>query len=98
MWSRVSAGSIRSPFHGKISSLSYADGHAEMHSWVEESTVKAATDSANGIDSFYWAGGNANNRDFAWVYQRYKHRNWTHLPAVLNNRAQSSPLLFAHLV
>ena len=66
-------------FHGKISSISYADGHAEMHSWVEESTVKAATDSANGIESFYWAGGNANNRDFAWVYQRYKHRNWTPL-------------------
>jgi prepilin-type N-terminal cleavage/methylation domain-containing protein len=66
-------------FHGKISSISFADGHAEMHSWVEETTVKAATDSANGRESFYWAGGNANNRDFAWVYQRYKHRKWVPL-------------------
>jgi prepilin-type N-terminal cleavage/methylation domain-containing protein len=66
-------------FHGKISSISFADGHAEMRSWVEETTVKAATDSANGRESFYWAGGNANNRDFAWVYQRYKHRNWVPL-------------------
>jgi prepilin-type N-terminal cleavage/methylation domain-containing protein len=66
-------------FHGKISSISYADGHAEMRSWVEASTVEAATDSARGIESFYWAGGNANNRDFAWVYQRYKHRNWAPL-------------------
>jgi prepilin-type N-terminal cleavage/methylation domain-containing protein len=69
-------------FHGKISSISYADGHAAMRSWVEETTVKAATDSANGIQSFYWAGGNASNRDFAWVYQRYKHRNWTPLVGV----------------
>jgi prepilin-type N-terminal cleavage/methylation domain-containing protein len=66
-------------FHGKISSISYADGHAGMRSWVEESTVKAATDSANGISSFYWAGGNASNRDFTWVYQRYQHRKWVPL-------------------
>jgi prepilin-type N-terminal cleavage/methylation domain-containing protein len=66
-------------FHGKISSISYADGHAAMRSWIEETTVKAATDSANGIESFYWAGGNASNRDFSWVYQRYKHRNWVPL-------------------
>jgi prepilin-type N-terminal cleavage/methylation domain-containing protein len=66
-------------FHGQISSISFADGHAEMRSWVEATTVKAATDSANGKDSFYWAGGNANNRDFAWVYQRYKHLKWAPL-------------------
>jgi prepilin-type N-terminal cleavage/methylation domain-containing protein len=66
-------------FHGRISSISYADGHAAMRSWVEDTTVKAATDSANGINSFYWAGGDDSNRDFVWVYQRYKHRNWAPL-------------------
>jgi len=63
-------------FHGHTSTLSFADGHAVTHSWVEETTIQAATDSARGKSSFYWAGGNANNRDFIWVYERYKHRNW----------------------
>jgi len=63
-------------FHGRISTLSFADGHAENHAWVEDSTVEAARASANGEESFYWAGGNASNRDFTWIYQRYKHQNW----------------------
>jgi prepilin-type processing-associated H-X9-DG protein len=67
-------------FHGNNSSLSFADGHAENHKWVEASTIKAARDSANGIDSFYWAGGNRSNRDFRWVYDRYRHQAWKPLP------------------
>jgi prepilin-type N-terminal cleavage/methylation domain-containing protein/prepilin-type processing-associated H-X9-DG protein len=67
-------------FHGDVSSFSFADGHAEMRKWVEGSTIKAATDSARGVQSFYWSGGNRNNRDFQWVYQRYKHQNWETLP------------------
>ena len=63
-------------FHGEDSSLSFIDGHAENHRWLEPSTIKAASDSAAGRASFYWAGGNANNRDFRWVYQRYKHLEW----------------------
>jgi prepilin-type N-terminal cleavage/methylation domain-containing protein/prepilin-type processing-associated H-X9-DG protein len=67
-------------FHGDTSTISFADGHAETKRWLEPSTVKAATDSANGIASFSWAGGNNRNRDFRWVYQRYKHRKWAPLP------------------
>ncbi|MBI4664284.1 MAG: prepilin-type N-terminal cleavage/methylation domain-containing protein [Verrucomicrobia bacterium] len=66
-------------FHGNISSISFADGHAEIHKWIENSTIKAATDSAKGKESFYWAGGNNKNRDFQWVYQRYKHQKWAPL-------------------
>ncbi|MBX3745683.1 MAG: type II secretion system protein [Verrucomicrobiae bacterium] len=67
-------------FHGKVSTFAFADGHAELRRWLEASTIKAATDSANGKSSFYWSGGNAKNRDFRWVYDRYKHVNWRPLP------------------
>ena len=67
-------------FHGRVSTISFADGHAEIHTWLENTTIKAATDSANGKESFYWTGGNNKNRDFRWVYQRYKHQKWAPLP------------------
>jgi hypothetical protein len=63
----------------RMEQFSFADGHAETRRWIEASTIKAATDSANGIESFYWSGGNINNRDFVWVHQRYKHRKWAPL-------------------
>jgi prepilin-type N-terminal cleavage/methylation domain-containing protein/prepilin-type processing-associated H-X9-DG protein len=64
-------------FHGETSSVSFADGHAESHKWLEGSTIKAARDSANGIRSFYWDGGNVrNNRDFVWVHTRYRYQGW----------------------
>jgi len=66
-------------FHGRTSTMSFADGHAEVRSWIESSTIEAATLSARGQESFYWSGGNANNRDFVWVYQRYKHLKWAPL-------------------
>ena len=66
-------------FHGKVSTISFADGHADSHHWLENTTIKAATDSANGRPSFNWSGGNNKNRDFVWVYQRYKHAKWAPL-------------------
>lgn len=66
-------------FHGNVNSISFADGHAEIHKWLEASTIKAATDSAKGKESFFWSGGNNKNRDFQWVYQRYKHQKWAPL-------------------
>jgi prepilin-type N-terminal cleavage/methylation domain-containing protein/prepilin-type processing-associated H-X9-DG protein len=67
-------------FHGNTSTFSFSDGHAETHSWHDAKTIKAARDSANGIDSFYWAGGTSKNPDFVWVYNRYRHAKWTPLP------------------
>jgi len=67
-------------FHGYVTTISMADGHAETHHWLEPTVIKAAIDFANGKSSaFYWSGGNAKNRDFQWVYQRYKHRKWAPL-------------------
>lgn len=62
-------------FHGNWSTFSFSDGHAEGHTWRDAATIRAAKNSANGIDSFYWAGGNKNNRDFVWIYERYRFSN-----------------------
>ncbi|MDO8349360.1 MAG: type II secretion system protein [Planctomycetota bacterium] len=66
-------------FHGNVSTFSFADGHAESHTWRDGATIKAAKDSSEGKESFYWTGGNAKNVDFRWVYQRYKHQKWAPL-------------------
>jgi prepilin-type N-terminal cleavage/methylation domain-containing protein len=66
-------------FHGNVTTISFADSHAETHAWLEASTIKAGKDFASGKQDFYWTGGNATNRDFQWVYQRYKHQKWAPL-------------------
>lgn len=63
-------------YHGDTSTFAFADGHSEGRKWRDGATIKAARDSANGISSFYWAGGNASNPDFQWVWQRYRHQDW----------------------
>ena len=66
-------------FHGAISDFSYLDGHADAHKWRDGATIKAATDSANGIQSFYWSGGGAGNPDFRWVWDNFRHEAWSDL-------------------
>ncbi len=64
-------------FHGDTSSISFIDGHTESHKWLEASTIKAARDSANGIQSFFWSAGDPrSNRDFLWVFDRYRFAGW----------------------
>jgi prepilin-type N-terminal cleavage/methylation domain-containing protein len=63
-------------FHGNWSTFGFADSHAEGHTWRDARTIKAAKDSAMGRDSFYWAGGNNQNPDFVWMYNRYRHATW----------------------
>jgi prepilin-type N-terminal cleavage/methylation domain-containing protein/prepilin-type processing-associated H-X9-DG protein len=63
-------------FHGNVSTISFVDGHAESHKWLDAGVIRAARDSSMGKESFYWAGGTARNVDFQWVYQRYKHQKW----------------------
>ncbi len=67
-------------FHGNVSTFAFADSHVESHRWIDANTIKAATDSARGKDSFYWTGGTGKNPDFRWVYDRYKHAAWKPLP------------------
>jgi len=66
-------------FHGTTTTFSFADSHVESHKWVETSTIKAGQAFARGVDSFFWAGGDAKNRDFRWVWDRYRHLGWTPL-------------------
>jgi prepilin-type N-terminal cleavage/methylation domain-containing protein/prepilin-type processing-associated H-X9-DG protein len=67
-------------FHSTVSDFSFADGHVESHKWRDGKTIDAATKSANGISSFYWAGGDRTNPDFVWVYNNYRHAAWAPLP------------------
>jgi hypothetical protein len=67
-------------FHGNVTTISFADAHAETHGWHDASTIKAAQDFAAGKPDFNWFVGNATtNVDFQWVYQRYKHLKWSPL-------------------
>ena len=63
-------------YHGRISTLSYADGHAEGHRWEDAAVLNAATRSGAGFASFSWAGGNGGNPDYLYMYQRYRYREW----------------------
>src|SRR5947207_3334291 len=66
-------------FHGRVTSIAFADGHAEIHRWTDPLLILAAIEFANGTGDFYFAGGTAKNQDFQWVYQRYKHKKWAPL-------------------
>jgi prepilin-type N-terminal cleavage/methylation domain-containing protein len=68
-------------FHGDITTFGFADTHVESHRWLEASTLKAARELAMGKDSLFWSGGNVRqNRDFRWVWDRYRHPTWKPLP------------------
>ena len=65
-------------FHGNVSSFSFADGHAEIHSWNDKATIESARAAAQGDfgDAFYFPNGNFNNPDFVWVWNNYKWQGW----------------------
>lgn len=67
-------------FHGNWSTFAMADGHAEGRKWIDPATVKAAKDSAAGINSFFWTGGGAKNPDFVWVANHYQYNGWKQYP------------------
>ena len=67
-------------FHGIVSTFSYADGHAAFRKWTDRQTIKAATDSANGLSSFYWPGGSKANPDYVWTWDKYRFASWAPLP------------------
>jgi prepilin-type N-terminal cleavage/methylation domain-containing protein len=67
-------------YHSVVSTFSFVDGHAEHRKWRDAATIKAATDSANGKSSFYWAGGTKTNPDFIWAWDHYRFSSWTPLP------------------
>ncbi len=64
-------------FHNNSSSISFLDGHAEAHKWLESTTVKAAAAAQSGSETpFYWAKKTPIDRDWEWVQPRYKYAEW----------------------
>jgi prepilin-type processing-associated H-X9-DG protein len=67
-------------FHGTSSTIAFADGHTESHRWITEGVIDAARRAASGDpNALDWPGGNAQNPDFVWVHDRYKHLKWAPL-------------------
>ncbi len=63
-------------FHGNWSTFSFADGHAEGHTWHDTQTIQAAKNNGAGKSSFNWPGGNAKNPDYLWMWDHYRFQNW----------------------
>ncbi len=64
-------------FHNGQSGISFVDGHAEAHKWLEDTTLKAAAAAQNNLDTpFYWAKKSPLDRDWKWVEPRYKYAGW----------------------
>lgn len=64
-------------FHGGSSGLSFADGHAEAHKWVEKNTQVSAAAAQQNLDTtFYWPKATPRDRDFEWIELRYKYLEW----------------------
>jgi len=64
-------------FHINSSSFSFADGHAEMHRWVEPNTIAAGLASANGSTTAAHAFTRAQpvDLDINWVIPRFQFLN-----------------------
>ncbi|MFM7102427.1 MAG: type II secretion system protein [Verrucomicrobiota bacterium] len=64
-------------FHGSVSDFAFLDGHAEQRRWVEPRVIDAAKRAANGDRNiFNWPGGGRNNRDYVWIWDRFRHKDW----------------------
>ncbi len=64
-------------FHSGQSGIGFADGHAESHRWLEDTTIRAAAAAQNNRDTpFFWGKKTPRDRDFEWIEQRYKYAGW----------------------
>ena len=64
-------------FHNVKSSLGFADGHSELHKWVQPTTIKAGRAAALGQDTpFYWAKAKPIDRDYAYMEQGYAYEGY----------------------
>ena len=73
-------------YHNNASSFSFADGHSEMHKWLEKTSLDAFKKAVQqGVDPFGWtpAGGSAlKDRDFKYMMRGYTWRDYPkYLPA-----------------
>jgi prepilin-type processing-associated H-X9-DG protein len=61
--------------HGDSSTAGFADGHAELHRWLEAKTIQVGSASANGQQRpSNWNGTHPpGDRDINWVIPRYQY-------------------------
>jgi len=62
--------------HNDTGDLGFADGHAELHHWLEKGTEQAGLNAFNGgsaMSTFYWARAQPVDRDMNWVIPRYQY-------------------------
>jgi len=63
-------------FHINASTFGFADGHAESHRWVEDTTLTQALAAANGQQvQFYWSRKLPVDRDINWIIPRFQYLN-----------------------
>jgi prepilin-type N-terminal cleavage/methylation domain-containing protein len=64
-------------FHNTASSLGFADGHAGMHKWLEDTTIKSGRAAALGQDTpFYWQKKKPRDRDFEYMERGFVYEGW----------------------
>lgn len=59
-------------WHNKQSTLSWADGRAEKHRWVDNSTMQAALDAFDGKNAFDRAPATGEGEDLKFMQDRYQ--------------------------
>lgn len=57
--------------HIDVNSISFADGHAELHKWTNPAIVAAGQGAAHGIPEVNW-NGPTNGADYDYVYKGYQ--------------------------
>jgi prepilin-type N-terminal cleavage/methylation domain-containing protein/prepilin-type processing-associated H-X9-DG protein len=67
-------------YHNNASSFSFADGHAEMHKWLEKTSLDAFRKAVyRGENPFNWSpppGGILKDRDFRFIMRGYTWRDY----------------------
>ena len=69
-------------YHGNVSTFSYADGHADRHTWRDAKLIESAQRTAardQSQSNYEWAGGGKGNPDFEWMWNHYRFQGWKEL-------------------
>ncbi len=60
--------------HGNSSTVGFADGHGELHKWLEPTTLAASSAASKGQQNpFYWSRHQPVDLDINWVIPRFQY-------------------------
>jgi prepilin-type N-terminal cleavage/methylation domain-containing protein len=63
-------------YHINVNSSSFADGHVEMHKWIDPSIIKAGIEAASGDFLTWFFSGPTTGSDYMYIRDRYQHITW----------------------